>query len=216
MKTTLTKLYKNDVVCMFFLLLGIVYSMYYFDMAIDPVAAAGMGQTNTSIFYITLSWMGRLTGPEFTAWGFLTSLALIFNVPMLYRRTGLKGILSKTGHVFLWLGVALILATVFNLGLENPARSIHVATAILFAVCELVAIFIPLILVVLKRNKAYMIASAIFTVLLLTDLVLLFIFVHDGFEVPAFFEMMPLIVALAFLFFTNFTKPLEIVKKQDR
>lgn len=193
MKNIINKILKftrNEIVCMTALLVSLIYAMFYIDI-LNPLK-------------FSLSEIGRYNSALFIVWCVLSGVAILLNVHRLYERVGYT---AKLGKGFLYSGLLFLIATFLNMS-KDPIIFywIHVATAILFSVLSFASIALALINMS-KKNKNYLILTAILFFLILVDIVFLIIY-----KQMALFESIPLVLCYIVLFFTNFTDTFKIKK----
>lgn len=180
----LKKFGTSELVCLAALIAGLTYGMYYLDIQ-NP-------------FKFSLSEIGRTNHALFIVWSLFSGFALLLNVPRLYKRTNYK---SKLGAWCLALGLLCLVATFCNMSKEPLPYAFHVGTALVFALLCFVSIVLPLLSMLKKKDKRYIILCSIYFALMLADVILLAVF-----KQMAFYEFAALILSYFVLFFTNFTK----------
>lgn len=191
MKNIINKILKftrNEIVCMTALLVSLIYAMFYIDI-LNPLK-------------YSLSEIGRYNSALFIVWCILSGVAILLNVHRLYQRVCYT---AKLGKGFLYSGLLFLIATFLNMS-KDPIIFywIHVATAILFSVLSFASIALALINMS-KKNKNYLILTAILFFLILVDIVFLIIY-----KQMALFESIPLVLCYVALFFTNFTDTFKV------
>ena len=189
----------TTVFCMANLIAGFAFVTWYGFLSFPE-------QFGNILTDVTASMLGLRYPWHFKIWGILASLSIFTNTLYMYRKNNYKG---KIGVIVTSLGCAAIYVTInvpsAGLELVMTARCLsHWATALIFAFLGAAGVIIFFFHKSKQKEKKYIFSTVFFVTVLILMLVLL-----ATVGKSAFIENLPMWVAYALLFVTNFTSLLD-------